>query len=318
MLLSVIVPVYNCENYIQDCIESILNQTYKNIELIIINDGSTDGTENVLKQYENNEKIKIIHQVNKGVSSARNCGIDIANGEFITFVDSDDTIDIDMYELLMRYFLTEEYDIVHCGYKRVNGKDIKQIKGTGNIIVQNSYEALECLISGNLFVGSPCNKIYRKKLFENIRFNEDIKINEDILLNYQVFKNSNKSIFIDKCKYNYITRKSSSCSTTNNIKKSEDCMVVAEYIYNDCKNTILEKRAKNKYFKSLISLYRSYYYGKDKRYKKVKEDIRKFYKSNIIERKNDKISAVLIIYFSYLYGIFYKIYDKIRVPNWDL
>ena len=303
MGLSVIIPVYNGEKYIEECLDSIVNQTYKDLQIIVVNDGSKDNTEEIIKKFLKKDlRVELINKVNGGVSSARNVGLDYIKNEFVTFVDS-------------------EYDIVHCGYKRISNLGTKLVNGTGNIIIQDSYEAIECLIRGKLFVGSLWNKIYRSNLFKDIRFDESIKINEDILINYELFKKSKKTIFIDQAKYNYFERDTSACKSTNLIKKSEDSLKVAEYIYNDSDYEI-KKYAFNKYIGSIIGLYRSYYYSNhNNRRKKCKElryKIKKLYKDNYIINKNNRISAKLIIYVPHLYGFFYRIYNCIRVPNWDV
>lgn len=323
MGLSVIVPVYNGEKYIEDCLNSIINQTYNDLQIIVINDGSKDNTKSIISNMaKKDSRIEIINKENGGVSSARNLGLEYVKKDFVTFVDSDDTLDEDMYEILMQYANSEEFDIVHCGYKRINNNGIKLVNGTGNVIIQEKYEALECIIDGKLFVPALWNKIYKKSLFDNVRFDESLKINEDVLVNYELFKNSDKSIFIDEAKYNYFEREESACKNTNDVKKSEDCLKVAKKISDDCKNSSLNKNAINKYLGCLIGLYRSYYYSKDNIYKtnikSIRKEIHLFYKNyNITGRKN-KISALLIIYVPYLYGLFYKLYDRIRVPNWDV
>lgn len=322
MGLSVIVPVYNGEKYIEDCLNSIINQTYKNLQIIVVNDGSTDNTKSILSDISKKDsRIQVIDKENGGVSSARNVGLEHATEDCITFVDDDDTVDLDMYELLMNY-IAQGYDIAHCGYKKISKEKVKLVNGTGKVITQNNVEALECLISGRLFVGSLCNKVYKRSLFKCIRLDETLKINEDVLMNYQVFKNSKKTIFIDEAKYNYFERDESSCKNTNSIKKWEDCLKVAEIISNDCKETYLHDIALNKYIGALIVLYRVYYYSKDinckKNLKHIRKHLKSFYKKkHIIGRKN-KISSILIIYLPYIYGLLYKVYDKIRVPNWDV
>ena len=322
MGLSVIVPVYNGEKYIEDCLNSIMNQTYKDLQIIVVNDGSIDKTTSILSDISKKDsRIQVIEKENGGVSSARNVGLEYATKNYITFVDSDDTLDLDMYDLLMQYFIEEDYDVVHCGYKRINGENIKLVSGTNNIIKQKRNEALESIIGGNIFVPSLWNKVYKRKLFDDIKFDENLKINEDVLVNYKVFKKSEKSIFIDQPKYNYFEREESSCKNTNSIKKSEDCLKVSKIINEDCKNTNLEQIATNRYIESLIGLYRSYF-NKPIEYnsniKEIKKRIYKCYKNKLIKIKKQKVSAVLIIYFPFIYKFIYEIYDKIRVPNWDV
>lgn len=323
MGLSVIVPVYNGEKYIKECLESIINQTYKDLQIIVVNDGSQDNTEAIVREIaDKDSRVQLINKENGGVSSARNLGLEYVKNEFITFVDDDDTLDSDMYEILMKYINCGKYDIVHCGYKRINNNGIKLVNGTGKIVFQNRDEALECIIGGKLFVGSLWNKVYKKSLFNNVEFDNSLKINEDILLNYKVFKNSNSSVFIDEAKYNYFERYESVCKKTNNIKKSEDCFKVAMIINQDCKDTNLKEVSLNRYIRCLIGLYRDYYYSKDNRYKnklkKIRFELKFLYKSKYIKSRNNKITCFLIIYFPSIYGLIYKLYDKIRIPNWDI
>lgn len=322
MGLSVIVPVYNGEKYIKDCLESIINQTYRDLQIIVVNDGSTDNTEAIVREIvDNDSRVQLINKENGGVSSARNLGLEYAKNEFLTFVDSDDTLDIDMYGTLMKYTGNNDYDIVHCGYKRINNNGIKEVNGTGREFIQNSCEALECIIEGKLFVGALWNKIYKIQLFHNIKFDETIKINEDILINYNVFKKSKKSIFIDIPKYNYFEREFSACKNTNQVKKLEDCVKVSRYIYKDC-NIALKNKALNKYLISLINLYRECYYSSNKDDRKkcnnIKYEIKQISKEGNITGKKNKLNIIMIRYIPFLYAIAYKIYDKFRVPNWDV
>ena len=125
MGLSVIVPVYNGEQYIEECLRSIMNQSYKDLQIIVVNDGSTDSTKIIIEKIMVEDcRINLVNQRNNGVSSARNLGIEYAREEFITFVDCDDTLDLDMYEILMKYTKTSDFDIIHCGYKRINKNGI--------------------------------------------------------------------------------------------------------------------------------------------------------------------------------------------------
>lgn len=327
MGLSVIVPIYNGEKYIEECLTSVMDQTYKDLQIIVVNDGSTDNTKDIVEEIARNDnRIILVNKENGGVSSARNLGLSFVKEDFITFVDCDDTLELDMYEILMSYIETDGYDIVHCGYKKMqDNKCIKEVNGTGKIYIQNSIESLKCIIDGRIFVGSLWNKIYKADLFKNIKFDETLKINEDILINYYLFKNSRKSIFIDIPKYNYWKRKISTCRKVNNVKKSNDSMKVSLLIYEDCKNTELEALALNRYYYSLIQLYKAYYYDrninkKEKKYKikEIKLKIKKILKKGLIKNKRRIILGKLICYLPNIYGIMYRIYDLIRVPNWDV
>lgn len=179
--ISIIVPVYNAAPYLSTCIESILNQTYKDIELILINDGSKDNSGEICDDYAlKDNRIKVVHKKNGGVSSARNAGLALATGEYIGWVDADDYIERDMFEFLYQLVITYDADIAECGYASVDGKKVtvanfgKGIEyGDGRFITQKYLDA-------DIFYGI-VTKLYKRSLFERVRFPEG-RIWEDIWL----------------------------------------------------------------------------------------------------------------------------------------
>ena len=227
--ISVIVPVYNIEKYISRCLESIINQTYKNLEIIVIDDGSSDNTGKIIDDFAKRDKrVIVIHQDNKGVSSARNKGLDIATGQYIGFVDGDDTLDKDMYDFLLKNIKKYDADISHCGYRLIEDKKETLFYGSGKIIIQDRKKGILDLMDGSLIEPTLCNKLFKRQLLEYIRLDENIKINEDLYFNILAFNNSNKSVFQDYTKYNYIKREgSASTSSCNNIIEK---MIVEKYI----------------------------------------------------------------------------------------
>ena len=179
--VSVIVPVYNVENYLRRCIESLLNQTLSDIEVILIDDGSTDHSGEYCDQYLFNYKVKIVHTPNGGVSAARNRGIECAQGEYITFVDPDDYLDLDCLEYLYELAKTQKVDIV-C-YKMMIHKE-------SNILRKNNKEKLEYYKNTEIIDGfckdyrfgySSCNKLYKSRLIKDIRFPEGIKDRKSVV-----------------------------------------------------------------------------------------------------------------------------------------
>jgi glycosyltransferase involved in cell wall biosynthesis len=210
-LISVIVPTYNGEKYIGRCMESILCQTYGNLEIIVVNDGSTDNTNTILSQYAakyNNDdfqRIIIVNKKNGGIASARNKGLETAKGEYIGFVDHDDTIEKDMYETLVKNALKYNADISHCGTKTVYPEKTKiYCNNTGETFVQDNTQALNYLFKPGHGISTVWNKLYKAKLFENVKFNEDIKEGaDDLLINYSLFSNANIIAFTDAAKYNW-------------------------------------------------------------------------------------------------------------------
>ena len=218
-IISIIVPIYNVGKYLPKCIESILNQTFKNFELILVNDGSTDNSGVVCDDYAKKDtRIKIIHKSNGGVSSARNAGLYVAKGEYIGFVDPDDYIDKNMYEKLYRLCIDNNSDIAICRFNReINGK-IQNKESTEEIIELNNMEAMNELFKGNLYRFSLCNKLFSKKCFNDVLFPEE-RIHEDLSTTYKLFDNSKKTVYINYCGYIYVRRENSILTSTYNEKR---------------------------------------------------------------------------------------------------
>ena len=171
-LISVIVPVYKVEPYLCQCVDSILAQTYKNLEIILVDDGSPDRCPQICDDYaKKDERIRVIHKENGGLSDARNAGLDIVTGEYIGFVDSDDWIAPDMYAQLMETSLKRNADISVCGYQESNGKRTLATKSMARREKKYTVEEAfrEVLLSGEISV-TMWNKVYRRNLFDGIRF----------------------------------------------------------------------------------------------------------------------------------------------------
>lgn len=204
-LISIIVPIYNSEKYLKECIESIINQTYKNIEVILINDGSTDASEDVCNEYaKNDNRIKIINIKNAGVSNARNVGIDSSKGNWIVFVDSDDWIEKDFCEKLYKEATQDkELDIICSGYKRIYSDKTEKINCNNKKITYNAHQYLLKLLNVQNGYGFCHMKLIRKKCIGHVRFNKNIKVGEDALFNMQLVKNTRKVIILGEALYNY-------------------------------------------------------------------------------------------------------------------
>lgn len=322
-LISVVVPAYNAERTIKRCLESILRQTYSNVEVLLINDGSKDSTEDIcLKIAENDNRLKVVTIPNGGVSHARNVGIEKSTGELITFVDSDDYIDADMYQTLVETM--EEYNtpIVHCSYKNVDENEhiLSVVGDNGKVIVQDHDEAMSCLIQGRLFIGGLCNKLYEISLFDNIRLDETIKFNEDILANIYLFDLVDKSVYIDKPFYNYVAESSSSTHSADAVKSGSQCLYVSQKILEISKNKVYEKDANCRIANNLLILYRAYIFSNDKDKSKQKQLMRKIekYKSlGFYNHKRDKILYFMYRYVPHLFKFTFSFYDKKRVKKLD-
>lgn len=321
MKISVIIPVYNCEKYLPDCLESVLAQSFTELEIIVIDDGSTDKSGKICDEYAKKDaRIQVIHQANRGVSASRNTGIEHMTGDLVSFIDADDTLDPDMYEFL--YLLMNRYgaDIVHCGYRHVVGEEIRLVHDTRKVVVQNQEEALQCLIGAKLFVGSLWNKLYKAELVKNLTFDENLKINEDILFNFLLFSKAKKTVFADYAKYNYIAHlDSSACFVTPDLKKSLDSCKVNQRIYEKSKGKSYMTAAAERYMRSLSGYYRVcsiQHQTNEKR--NIRTILWQLYRTNTGLGKSMRSTAIMLRYSPQLYIWIYKIYDKLRKPNWEV
>lgn len=237
--ISIIMPVFNLANELSRSIESVLNQTYKEIELIIVDDGSVDSSGAIIDYYASRyPSIIPIHRENGGVFSARLCGIQKASGDYVGFVDGDDYIEPNMMEILIENACVYDSDISHCGYQMVfpSGR-VDLYYGTMERKISNREEGLIALLEGKQIEPGLWNKIYRKvlldKLFE-IELDSSIKINEDLLMNYYLFKFASNSVYDDRCLYHYMIRPNSAATSKVNESKLRDPIKVLHTILEDC------------------------------------------------------------------------------------
>ena len=208
--ISIIIPIYNVEKYLPTCVESILQQTYKNLEVILVDDGSPDRCPVICDELaQKDDRIRVIHQKNKGLSGARNTGIDNAQGDYLIFVDSDDTVEQTLVEELYTYAEKWNCAIVACGRNYIfeDGQIVCKIAHDESK-VYGFEEAMQEMNSFRLFDMSAWAKIYRKELFEDIRFPEG-KLSEDYYIMYKLFDKAQTIGYVAKPLYNYLQRQSS-------------------------------------------------------------------------------------------------------------
>ena len=205
-LISIIIPVYNVEQYLRQCLDSVVNQTYKNLEIILVDDGSTDNSGKICDEYAvKDNRIKVIHKQNGGVSSARNVGLDVATGDYIGFVDSDDYIENDMYEYLYNLARENNAEISICQVDYIKGNNIsyKMLLKEDQLLTTN--QALEIFYT-QLYI---YNKLFKKNILSNVFFTNDICIAEDTLFCLESFKRSKAIIYGKRIKYHYVYNLSS-------------------------------------------------------------------------------------------------------------
>lgn len=240
--ISVIVPAYNAENYIKTCLNSLINQTKKEIEIIVINDGSTDNTLDILNEYKNKygDAIKVISQKNQGLSVTRNNGIKIAQGKYVAFVDSDDYIKDNMLEILFNKAIEKDYDVVVCNVDCIYPKKVSKIS-SGITFNSNNLSAMQKKeMFLNMYV-AVWNKLYKRELFddENISFEPNIWF-EDVLFFHKIIPKIKSIAFVNEYLYKYVQRENSITYTYSN--KLNDIKFVLENILKYYKeNNLFEK-----------------------------------------------------------------------------
>lgn len=208
-MISVIVPIYNVAEYLPKCIESVINQSYKNLEIILVDDGSPDRCPEICDEYAKKDKrIKAIHKKNGGLSDARNAGLEIAKGEYISFIDSDDYINEHMYEDMLSAIENADADLCICGYDRVNddGEICSSSHFKNAVLSQN--DAFEMLVQGNVFFIVAWNKLYKRIVFDKLLFRKG-KIHEDEFIMHHVYGECNKIVTLEKAYYYYLVRETS-------------------------------------------------------------------------------------------------------------
>ena len=326
-MISVIVPVYNTENFLNKCLLSIANQTYTDLQIICINDGSSDNSGKILAEFaKNDSRFIVIEQSNMGVSVARNKGLEVATGEYITFVDSDDELAPNMYQTLIDIFKKEnnpDCKIVHCGYRRVKPDGtFKDVSGTYDKHILDRKTSIFHLLNGTLFVPSLWNKLIHSSILRGLKFASNLKINEDVLLCYEIFKSSACSVYYDAPLYRFNEHSTSTCSTTNSLSKALDVLTVSRLLSDDCKDTEFSTAANTKLYHALCGAYRSYLFYNVKESKverkKLENEITKIKQLDILVSQKHNFNYALMRTLPRLYVLMYTIYDKIRKPNWDV
>lgn len=208
-LISVIVPVYNVESYLNRCIESLVRQTYKYLEIILVDDGSLDGCPHICDKWsERDNRIHVIHKTNGGLSSARNAGLKVAKGEYIAFLDSDDWIHTKFIEHL--YITIKDYkvDIAACDICQVYTEKQDEKINKLSVKIYSTEEALETLINGETFRAVAWNKLYHKNMLIGEQF-ETGRYHEDEFFTYRIMAKTNKLAYVDEKLYYYFQRKGS-------------------------------------------------------------------------------------------------------------
>ena len=316
--ISVLVPAYNVALWLPSCLDSILAQTYQNLEIIVVNDGSTDNTGTILDSYaKKNGRIVAIHQKNAGLVAARETGIAHATGDYVTFVDGDDTIAPDMYEHLMANALKYKADISHCGMDFVfPDGHIETHYGTGRLLVQDNIEGLRELLIGELVEPSLCTKLYARYLVTNSCLDKSVLNNEDLLRNFTLFSRANRIVFEDFCGYQYFQRPGSMSKDSSKALQNLKHILRARKLIVDNSSEELYPYAMRLWLSTYINAINQKTDDCDEQMEEFCKECRQVL---IREKKNTRhlikrqqIAAWLIIYAPRLHRIIYRIYKRRR------
>lgn len=227
--ISVIIPVYNVEKYLDKCIESVVNQTYSTLEILLVNDGSKDASPQICDKWAlRDSRIRVIHKQNGGQAEARNAALDICTGKYIVFVDSDDYVDPEYIAYLYQLICENAAELAICEYRMITfeGRPLNSFADNGQVLVMDQQQALWELCNEKLFSSSPCAKIYLNSLFQSVRFPVG-HIFEDLAIVYKLFLQAETVAFGKRALYNYIRREDSTMTTAFTLKKL-DAVVYTE------------------------------------------------------------------------------------------
>lgn len=326
MKISVIVPVYNSEQYLTTCIKSIINQTYSNIEILLINDGSTDNSLDIMNKFaQESDKIKIYSKKNSGVSDTRNVGIDNSTGEFLLFIDSDDFIDLDYVSKAVDYIEKNNLEYLKCSYIEKRGSKENVIKYYSNTVFSQNEIINEISISDNF---SSIGGVFVKKSIiddNNIRFSKEYKYGEDMLFNYNSIIKCNKIGYLTSCNYYYVINSGSvsSNSDINNLYKYflDNVFVISKF------DKISDNYKANKILKKINIITKKYVFGGNSKYRDYRNMMNKMFNNDIVkpiinltklglieENKFNKINMFFLMkkfyFMSYIYLKFCSLIKK--------
>ena len=280
MKVSIIIPIYKAEKYLPECVDSVLGQTYKDIEVILIDDASPDKCGEICEEYaKKDERVKVIHKENEGVSKARNAGLEIATGDYVQFVDSDDYLDVTMTEKLVKAMENDKSDMVLSGFYEKNMNFERVSKAEEEPGVYSKEQILKNIMNNpySFHYGVLWNKLFKRELLDSVRFSSDMDFGEDFIFNLYYLKYVKNVSVIDEPLYYYIRFNTDSLMYIQAVGKKE----TAKYL------RYLEKRL------LIFHNYRDFYVEEgmyDQYRNKVNEYLLKVYTSEKMEIKRQPLS----------------------------
>lgn len=315
--ISVIVPAYNLAQWLPRCLDSILSQNHQNLEIIVVDDGSSDNTFAVMTEYAQKDcRIKAIHKENGGVTSARLCGLKASTGQWIGFVDGDDVLEPGMYARLLENAQKYGADISHCGYQR-NFPDggVEYHYNTAELRLQDRLTGLRDLLEERLVEPGLCSKLYRKELFDGLEDKMDltIKNNEDMLMNYYLFSNAGKSVYEDVCPYHYMIRIDSASHRKLSEHRIYDPVRVREQILEQAPLELKED-ARQALLRALFYVYALITVERDRNLKchaeAIRSKLKQYADGFCLLTKRNQILAQLICHAPWLFALAFRAYVR--------
>ncbi len=303
-VISVIVPVYNVKPYLRRCVDSILAQTLPGIEIILVDDGSFDGSDLVCDEYAgNNKSVQVIHKENGGLGSARNAGLDVATGEYVAFVDSDDFIAPETYQHLLCALWENKADLSICGYQKVEGHKEQGVANAYPSETMTGMQALEKLYTNDyVYFTIACNKLFKRSVFDSLRFPQG-KLFEDGYAAFRYYYLAQTVVCLPECFYFYQTRNNSITTSLLSIKNLDglDAEVDSIDFLSEKGCFDLLTKAQTKYAGALISNLKRYNLKQKDirlRFGKVKKDFIRLYPDMMKNQLLSKKEKVLLSSFA--------------------
>ncbi|MBR2712095.1 MAG: glycosyltransferase family 2 protein [Bacilli bacterium] len=320
-LISIIIPVYNVEQYLKRCIDSVTSQTYKNIEILLIDDGSTDNSGQLCDDLSKTDnRIKVYHKKNGGLSSARNMGLKKIKGKYVYFLDSDDTIDLNCIEEMYNAAIANQCDIVITPYINIKDGKEKQYFKIMNSKVMDIKAALKEMLLSNYFDVSACGKLYKINVVNNIEFPIGM-LCEDNGTTYKFVMNTKKVYYLNKTFYKYYVNSNSIMTGSFNFKKY-DLIILTDTMCKDVEEKYkeLSDACFRRKVYARLSFLRQALTSKNVNKKDdriiesktfIKTNYRRIMSGNVIPRR-DKIASLTLMLGNGFYSFAWKVYTKIR------
>ena len=322
-LVSIVIPVYNAEKFLSECLESVCAQTLKDIEIICVNDGSTDGSAEIVSEFASRDKrIHVITQSNAGENAARNSGIAAARGRWIGFVDSDDKVSPELYEKLISNGEKYQADISHCGllFFYPDGREVPHY-GSGLLKIQDHESGLLDLFDGRQVEPSMCCKLYRRELLTDFQPDSFVLHNGDLACNFLLFEKAGQAVYEDFCGYHYRRHENSVSADWQSVETLRGILSVRWNIYKKCSPGVIQDGAYRLWLSTLVNvlnqLSTNTEEGASEFYNELR-DVLKEEKDNIsLLAKKQQIAAKLHLTAPSLAALIYRVYGRYSLYRYE-